>query len=111
MANPGTAFKADPQLGDDPQPKHYSKKYSGTADNGGVHINSGIPNKAFFEVAMGLGGAAWDKAGKIWYDTMKQLTTTSQFKDCARITQQVAGSLYGASEEKVVKNAWKSVGL
>ena len=39
-----------PTLGTDPQPKHLKNKYTGSADSGGVHINSGIPNHAFFLV-------------------------------------------------------------
>ena len=42
-------------------------------------------------MAKALKGNAWDVAGRIWYDTMVQLTTTSQFVDCARISCQVAG--------------------
>ncbi len=42
-----------------------------TQDNGGVHINSGIPNKAFHNVAMELGGNAWEKAGGIWYSALR----------------------------------------
>jgi Zn-dependent metalloprotease len=38
--------------------------------NSGVHINSGIPNKAFYLAATKLGGYSWDVAGKIWYDTL-----------------------------------------
>lgn len=34
-------------------------------DMGGVHIYSGIPNKAFYLVATALGGHSWDKAGPI----------------------------------------------
>ena len=35
-----------------------------TSDNGGVHINSGIPNHAFYLTAVALGGNAYDKAGR-----------------------------------------------
>ena len=35
-----------------------------------MHINSGIPNHAFYLVAVALGGYAWEKAGRIWYDTV-----------------------------------------
>ena len=41
------------------------------SDNGGVHINSGIPNHAFYVTALELGGFAWEKAGQIWYVTLK----------------------------------------
>ena len=45
MKAPGTAY-SDPVLGDDPQPDHMSKYVNTYDDNGGVHINSGIPNRA-----------------------------------------------------------------
>ena len=38
-----------------------------TEDNGGVHLNSGIPNRAFHLAAIALGGNAWEGAGRIWY--------------------------------------------
>jgi Zn-dependent metalloprotease len=110
MAKPGDAFRGDPYLGDDPQPAHMDKKYKGSADYGGVHLNSGIPNHAFYLVATGLGGRAWEKAGKIWYDALLQLNRKSDFQECARITHQVAGD-HGANTQQVVKEAWKAVGL
>ena len=112
MENPGTAFVGDPDLGDDPQPGHMRNLYKGAADRGGVHINSGIPNRAFVLVAKALKGSAWNVAGRIWYDTMLQLTTTSQFADCARVSLQVASTpKYGAAAKKAVKAAWKKVGI
>src|SRR4029453_15878097 len=39
-------------------------------DSGGVHINSGIPNRAFTLAALEIGGASWEKAGQVWYDTL-----------------------------------------
>lgn len=109
----GPAYENDPILGTDPQPKHLKHKYTGTADSGGVHINSGIPNHAFFLVATALGGHAWDKAGRIWYETLLALHQTSNFKQMVAMTTQVAGARFGArsAEEKAVKNAWKAVGF
>jgi Zn-dependent metalloprotease len=66
MKAPGTAYD-DPKLGGkDPQPDQYSSLYTGTSDNGGVHINSGIPNKAFYLACVAFGGSSWEKCGKIW---------------------------------------------
>ena len=110
MLNPGTAYRNDPYLGDDPQPNHYAKRYKGAADNGGVHLNSGIANRAFALTAKSLGGNAWEVAGKIWYDTMLQLSRNSGFADCARVSIQIAAAHSGAAG-KAVKGAWKSVGL
>lgn len=110
MENPGTAFRNDPELGTDPQPNHMSAFFKGPRDRQGVHINSGIPNRAFVLTAKAIGGKAWDVAGRIWYDTLLQLSTNSQFIDCAKITVQVAGS-HGAAATKAVKDAWKKVGI
>ena len=87
-----TAYENDPQIGTDPQPKHYRNKYTGPADYGGVHINSGVPNHAFYRVALELGGNSWDRAGKIWYETLKSLSPYSQFQDAAAKSHSIAGS-------------------
>jgi len=110
MENPGTAYVNDPELGTDPQPDHMSRLYTGPRDRGGVHINSGIPNKAFVLTAKALGGNAWDTAGYIWYQTMLQLTTTSEFADCAALSAQIAGGVSAQARNAVVA-AWQAVGL
>ncbi len=110
MEYPGTAFVNDPDLGNDPQPNHMSNLYRGTADHGGVHINSGIPNRAFVIAAKALGGSAWIIAGRIWYDTLLQLHASSNFADCARISRQIAHATSVAAG-KAVDNAWRTVGL
>jgi Zn-dependent metalloprotease len=110
MENPGTAYVNDPQLGTDPQPANMSKIYTGPRDRQGVHINSGIPNRAFVLTAKAIGGKAWEVTGRIWYDTMVQLSTSSQFIDCARLSVQVA-TTHGAAAKNAVKAAWKKVGL
>jgi Zn-dependent metalloprotease len=111
MEHPGAAFVDDPVLGTDPQPDHMKKIYTGPADSGGVHLNSGIPNRAFVIVAKAFGGLAWEEAGRVWYDAMLQLSRTSQFADLARITAQIAGDRLGAAARKTVRAAWKKVGL
>jgi len=113
MKAPGTAYD-DPLLGSDPQPGHMNEYVDTTADNGGVHINSGIPNKAFYEVAVELGGFAWEKAGQIWYKTLcEELDQASDFQAAANATHKVAGDLYGkdSTEQKAVYNGWKAVGI
>lgn len=110
MQNPGTAFVNDPDLGTDPQPAHMSKIFTGPRDRQGVHINSGIPNRAFVLTAKAIGGKAWETTGRIWYDTLLQLNTNSQFIDCAKLTVQVAAT-HGAAAKKAVKAAWKKVGI
>ncbi len=105
------AYQDDPLLGTDPQPKHLRDKYKGTDDYGGVHINSGIPNHAFYLTATALGGRAWTKAGPIWYKTLLALTQASDFGDAAATSVRIAATEYGKTEEKAVGDAWKAVGL
>ncbi len=84
------------------------------SDNGGVHINSGIPNKAFYVTAYELNGNAWDKAGKIWYVALcDNLTSSATFQDAASVTYAVAGQLYGENslEQKAVQKGWSEVGV
>jgi Zn-dependent metalloprotease len=114
MKAPGTAYD-DKILGKDPQPadmKHYVHTFQ---DNGGVHINSGIPNRAFYLVAIALGGYAWEKAGQIWYDTIcdKQLSQSASFAVFATRTATHASQRYGATsaERKAVVDAWNQVGV
>lgn len=113
MKAPGTAYD-DPVLGKDPQPAHMRDYVQTTEDNGGVHINSGIPNKVFYEVAMRLGGSAWEKAGMIWYVTLRdKLRPDSDFQAAANMTYAVAGQLYGAGspEQNAVRDGWAVVGI
>ena len=84
-------------------------------DNGGVHINSGIPNRAFYLVAAELGGNAYDDAGKIWYGTLTSgsLSSSASFKDFAAATQAVARDLFGDESPQLaaVTKAWQTVGV
>ncbi|HTO70071.1 MAG TPA: M4 family metallopeptidase [Myxococcota bacterium] len=115
MKAPGTAYD-DPRLGGrDPQPAdmaHYANLPDDEWDDfGGVHINSGIPNHAFYLAATSLGGNAWDVAGPIWYETLGMLQPSSQFADCAALTIQVAKAHFGAAAVDAVTSAWRSVGV
>ena len=115
MKAPGTAYDDD-VLGKDPQPDHMSRFVYTLSDNGGVHINSGIPNRAFYLVATGLGGHSWERAGRIWYAAMRdpelrRLRWIAQFKDLARLTVGHAAALYGPAEQAVVADAWQQVGI
>jgi hypothetical protein len=112
MKAPGTAYD-DFLLGKDPQPDHMSKYVVTTSDNGGVHINSGIPNKAFYLAAIAIGGYAWEKAGHIWYQTLldPRLSPTAQFQDFANLTVEHAGKLFNESIQGMVIKAWRDVGI
>jgi Zn-dependent metalloprotease len=115
LASPGTAYDDPATLGKDPQPAHMRNYLRTTDDSGGVHINSGIPNHAFYLVAKELGGYAWEKAGVIWYETLrdKRLKPKAQFRDFARLTLAKARQLYGGNsfEAKAVKRSWGTVGI
>ena len=114
MKAPGTAYD-DPVLGKDPQPAHMRDYVHTLEDNGGVHINSGIPNHAFYLAASTIGGFAWEKAGRIWYETLRDsnLRPTSGFRRFARLTVVNAGHLFGegGAEEQAVRAAWNAVGV
>jgi Zn-dependent metalloprotease len=111
MKEPGSAYD-DPALGKDPQPAHMKNLYRGPRDNGGVHVNSGIPNRAFYLAATGLGGHAWEKVGRVWYRVLRDhLKRDAQFADAADLTVTVAEQELGAGAAKIVREAWTDVGV
>jgi len=113
MAAPGTAYD-DPRLGRDPQPGHMRDYVDTQDDNGGVHINSGIPNKAFHVVATTLGGNAWEAAGQVWFDTITgDISADCDFETFAALTVKAATARHGAGSEVVaaVRAGWVAVGL
>ena len=63
---PGTAYD-DPRIGKAPQVGSMADYVDTQDDNGGVHLNSGIPNRAFVLAARAVGGESWEGAGRIWY--------------------------------------------
>ncbi len=112
MKAPGTAFD-DPVLGKDDQPATMAGFVHTSADNGGVHTNSGIANHAFYLAAIAIGGNAWEKAGRTWYETLrdKMLRPTATFSQFADRTIANADHLFGASVRKAVVSAWDEVGV
>ena len=114
MSEPGTAYD-DPQLGKDPQVGSMADYVNTTADNGGVHLNSGIPNRAFALLAVDLGGESWSVAGKIWYDALVagELSPTADFESFARATLSSARRLFGNDQSVAAKveAAWTTVGV
>jgi Zn-dependent metalloprotease len=82
-------------------------------DNGGVHVNSGIPNRAFYLAATNLGGNAWEQAGRIWYETIRdpRLRSTARFVSFAQLTVRNAQIGFGAEAAKAVADAWNTVGV
>ncbi len=113
MKAPGTAYD-DKLIGRDPQPAHMRDYHKTSSDNGGVHINSGIPNHAFYRLATLLGGRAWEVAGPIWYAALtRKLGSRAQFRDCANATYAAAGEIHGSGSEPqhAVAEAWRAVGV
>jgi hypothetical protein len=113
MAAPGTAYD-DPRLGKDPQPGHMRDYVDTMDDNGGVHINSGIPNKAFHVLATTLGGHAWEVAGQVWVDTITgDISADCDFATFAHLTIAAATARHGEDSEVVaaVRGAWEAVGV
>ncbi|QGV80714.1 M4 family metallopeptidase [Streptomyces ficellus] len=114
MKAPGTAYDDD-VLGKDPQPATMDDYVHTGSDNGGVHINSGIPNHAFYLFATELGGNAWERAGQVWYDVLTggRLAVDADFADFSRLTVTAVRDRFGAGgpEDDAVVKAWSTVGL
>jgi len=112
MSHPGTVYD-DPMLGKDPQPGHMKDYIKTREDNGGVHLNSGIPNRAFYLAAKALGGYAWERAGQAWYDTLcdKDLHQDADFKAFAQLTVQHGKKRFDTSVASAIEQAWKEVGV
>jgi Zn-dependent metalloprotease len=107
MAAPGTAYD-DPELGADPQVGHMDDYVDTTSDNGGVHLNSGIPNRAFQLAAVAIGGRSVEGAGRIWYDAVSggDVPSDADFATFAAATVAAAGG-----HADVVREAWAQVGV
>lgn len=107
MAAPGTAYD-DPEVGADPQVGHMDDYVVTTSDNGGVHLNSGIPNKAFQLAAVAVGGRAIEGAGRIWYAALAggDVPPGADFATFAAATVAAAGE-----HAEVVRDAWSQVGV
>jgi Zn-dependent metalloprotease len=114
MKEPGTAYD-DPQIGRDLQVGSMADYVHTYDDSGGVHINSGIPNRAFALAALAIGGASWEKAGQVWYDTLVngQLSSQAGFESFAQATVSSAGRLFTneASIAEKIRGAWVGVGV
>ncbi len=118
LKEPGTAYD-DPALGKDPQPAHMRDfldlPHDGEHDNGGVHSNSGIPNRAFYLAAAEIGGFAWEGAGQVWFDavTGRGVPKDVDFSGFAALTVQAATKRHGAASAvtRAVAAGWRGVGV
>lgn len=104
MANPKSAHCLAPQI------DHF-KSFTPGMD---PHYSSGVPNLAFYKIAMALGGNSWDKAGQIWYKALTGgRSPNMSMKRFANRTRAVTAALYpgDATTAKAVNNGWVAVGL
>jgi thermolysin len=107
-------------------PDHYAIRFLGTSDNGGVHINSGIANQAFYLAVeggtnrtsglsvQGVGGGNREQIEKVFYRAFTQmLPSNATFSIARAATIQAARDLYGANSaaERAVTQAWTAVGV
>jgi Zn-dependent metalloprotease len=113
MLNPGTAYD-DPLIGKDPQGPDMDHYDHTSQDNGGVHINSGIPNRAFALACKQRGGYSWLTIGRIWYIAhTTKVKHNTDFQTYANLTHETAIELYGEEsvEEVAVHDGWFAVGI
>ena len=110
MLKPGTAYN-DSRLGKDPQPDHMSKYNNTSSDNGGVHYNSGIVNRAFANWAIALGGFEWKKAAKIWFAARAAAGSNPTFAQHAHHTVEACKVMGTADDVKKLQDAWELVGI
>lgn len=104
---------ADPSVVIFAQPENMSNLYKGTSDNGGVHINSGIPNKAFYLVSMDIGT---QEAALLWFGALKLLKPTSKFADLYKALVKSAKALIKLNKipeaaNDSLKKAFQTVGI
>jgi Thermolysin metallopeptidase, alpha-helical domain/Caspase domain/Thermolysin metallopeptidase, catalytic domain/Papain family cysteine protease len=112
LENPGTAFDVS-VLGKDQQVGHMSQFVKTEEDNGGVHINCGIPNRAFVLAAKEQGGHAWETVGPVWYEVVREgkLPPNATFSKFAQETLRFARKKDDRALHRAVKNAWAAVGI
>ncbi len=121
MDNPHLASNGGYTADDDPD--HYNERYTGSSDNGGVHINSGIANKAFYLVAKGgthhlsnitVTGIGADAAAAVWYKALTTyMTSGTNFAGARTATLNAAAAIYGntSAQYTTVATAWCAVGV
>jgi len=116
MKNPGSAYNLGAPLTErtglaarDPQVSEMRHYVHTTADQGGVHINSGIPNKAFYLFATNIGEKALKTAGKVWYATITsgRLQPNAKFIDFANETLRNVKPKHA----EALRAAWERVGI
>lgn len=111
FASPGSAYDSKILGGKDPQVGHMNAIYRGERDGGGLHINSGILNLAFFTAAVELGGYVWESGiADVWWQAMQGLSAYVDFKGFAEKLRTVSQTKNKVIVE-AVDTGLKSVGL
>ena len=118
---------ADPA--EDGDPDHYTERYTGTGDNGGVHTNSGIPNHAYYLVVNGgrnagearghahtgpsVRGIGLDAAEQIFYTGFTSLPSNATMSQARAATVKAANARYGVGSQQAIStaDAWTAVGV
>jgi thermolysin len=120
---PGDALRNMENPAAEGDPDHYSNRYTGTSDNGGVHINSGIQNQAFYLLAQGgtnrtsgitVTGIGRAAAEKIFYRALTvKLFPSATFRDVRAACLSSAADLYGSTSTQynATARAWTAVGV
>lgn len=110
LSNPHNGGNSLNDIGSGYQPQTVSEMYTGTEDNAGVHINSGIPNYVYYLIATDIGK---EKAEKIYYQALSQyLTKSSRFVDLRAAVEMATNDLFtGGTELAAVQNAFADVGI
>jgi Zn-dependent metalloprotease len=121
MNDPHLAPNSGYTANDDPD--HYSERYTGSSDSGGVHINSGISNKAFYLASQGgthhlsgvtVTGMGPTDAARIWYSAnANYMTSGTNFAGARTATLNAATAIFGGASAQYnsTANAWCAVGV
>jgi vibriolysin len=122
VANDALRYMNNP-IQDGASTDYFPERYMGTEDNGGVHLNSGIPNLAFYLMAQGgehprrkvagvVTGIGVEKAQKVFYRALTQyMTSNTNFLEARAACKRAAEDLYDISVSGSVEHAWSLVGV
>ena len=110
--NPGSAYRLPGDAGHDEQVAKMKDYKNIKNEDGGAHINSGIPNHAFYLAAIKIGGYSWEKLGRVWWKTLKEgdIPKFCKFKQFALKTVDFARE-EGDNVQNAITEAWQAVGV
>jgi hypothetical protein len=112
LKDPEGAYYFHPILQYNQQVSHMNRYQNVNYDNGGIHANSGIPNKAFYLASSDVGGFCWERIGNTWHTALINSGKEDGFEDFACRTMSAAKKLhYGPHVQQSIGNAWLAVGV